>query len=252
MSQTTIDANQQKFLEILQRFYKAADVKTILEVGARDCGETKVFAQTFSKASIYTFECNPQTLPLCRKVAKQYPAITLVEKAVSDTNGSVDFFPIDPEKTETTWKDGNPGASSLLQASGKYPVEKYVQKKITVEATRLDAFLESQKISQVDVMWMDIQGAELMALKGLGQRLQDVKIIHTEVEFMEIYSGQPLYKDIQAFLQKNGFTFIGFTFKEEGLFADAVFVENRFLKSFGAANYLKHRLRSRLPGTIYA
>lgn len=252
MSTKNIDANQQRFLEVLKRYYKSADVRTILEVGARDCGETEVFAQVFPKASIYAFECNPQTLPLCRAVAKKYPSIHLVEKAVSDSNGSVDFFPIDPEKTETTWKDGNPGASSLLQASGKYPVEKYVQNKITVEATRLDDFLTSNDISQVDVMWMDIQGAELMALKGLGERLQDVKIIHTEVEFMEIYSKQPLYNDIKSYLHRNGFTFIGFTFKEEGLFADAVFVENGFLKRCGTGNYLKHRLRSRLPGTIYA
>jgi hypothetical protein len=48
-------------------------------------------------------------------------------------------------------------------------------------------------------------------------------MMHIEVEFMEIYSGQPLFKEVKKYLVKNNFVFIGFTSK--GKFsADAVFI----------------------------
>ena len=199
---------------------------TFAELGARDCTETIVFSRYLPNTQIYAFECNPQTLPLCRKVARELSNVKLIEKAATDKDGSVDFFAIDPKKTQTTWKDGNPGASSLLKASGKYPVEKYVQKRVTVKATRLDSFIAQQGITGIDVLWMDIQGGELMALEGLGGKLSDVKLIHTEVEFLEIYKGQPLFDKLYKFLKTAGFILGGFTaFGEYS--ADAVFINQR-------------------------
>ena len=52
---------------------------------------------------------------------------------------------------------------------------------------------------------MDIQGAELLALKGLGEYIDRVKIVHTEVLFLELYKNQPLYNDTKKFLNSNGF-----------------------------------------------
>ena len=56
-----------------------------------------------------------------------HPMISLVECAVGDRDGNATFHPMDPQRTVTTWADGNPGASSLFVASGKYEVETYVQ-----------------------------------------------------------------------------------------------------------------------------
>lgn len=202
----------------------------LVELGARDCNETSVFSRYLPFTHVYTFECNPATLPICRKVSKDLPNVTLIEKAVAEKNGSIDFFAIDPEKTKTTWKDGNPGASSLLKASGKYPIEEYGQKKVKVKTTRLDSFMKSCGVSQIDVLWMDIQGAELMALKSLGSELSNVKLIYTEVEFLEIYEGQPLFDEVYRFLKKNGFLLVSLL--NVGDFsADAVFINSKLLDS---------------------
>jgi len=214
------------FVGLIKKYIGSAD--TIFELGARDCNETIAFSKELPDAHIYSFECNPATLPQCRKRVKDISHITLVEKAVSNRDGTVSFFPIDQEKTETTWEDGNPGASSMLPATGKYPIEKYVQNKITVPSTTLKSFLESKRIPKIDAIWMDLQGAELMALEGLGDKLQNVGIIHCEVEFLEIYKGQALYKEIKRFMNSNGFWLIGFT--SFGAYsADAVFLNVRYL-----------------------
>ena len=224
MAEPTLHA----YLDIADSVVGLKSVKTILERGTRDCTETAAFSRAFPNATIHAFECNPATLPECRKKVKKLKNVRLVEEAVSDKNGTIDFFPIDQEKTETTWKDGNPGASSLLQASGDYPAEKYVQKKISVKTTTLEDYFRSNKVQAVDLVWMDIQGAELMALQGAGHRLKDIRTIHTEVEFMEIYKGQPLYRDIKRYLNQRGFSQYGFT--AEGEYSgDAVFVNTRGL-----------------------
>jgi FkbM family methyltransferase len=195
----------------------------IFEVGARDCEETITFSDQYPASKIFAFECNPSTLPLCRKNVSGRKNITLIEKAVSDRTGKITFYPIDPEKTKTSWKDGNPGASSLLKASGKYPIEDYKQKEVEVETVTLSKILEDYSLPRIDTLWMDIQGAELMALTGLASRLSDVRLIHTEIEFLEIYSGQPLFKDIYNFLVSKGFILVGFT--NVGHYSgDAVFV----------------------------
>jgi FkbM family methyltransferase len=220
-----MEKSVQKISKLARRLLGPENVKTIVEVGAKDCVETMGFSANFPKAQIYAFECNPATLPACRKRVASVKNVTLIEKAVSDRDGEVTFFPIDQEKTETPWADGNPGASSLLVASGKYKKEKYVQNEIRVQSTTFASFFGEKKIERVDFLWMDIQGAELMALQSAGAAISKIKIIHTEVEFMEIYQGQPLFMDIKKYLNGQGFSLYGFNYFGR-YFADAIFVNN--------------------------
>lgn len=220
-----MEKSVKKIAKIVNHFIGATNARVVVEIGAKDCTETVGLAERFPKAHIYSFECNPATLPLCRSKVAGNVSITLIEKAVSDRDGVVTFFPIDAEKTKTPWMDGNQGASSLFRASGKYPKETYVQKEITVPSVTLLSFMKEKSISEIDLLWMDIQGAELMALKSAGEQLLGVKIIHLEVEFMEIYSNQPLMADIKDYLNKNGFSLYAFT--NFGRYSgDAVFVNN--------------------------
>lgn len=217
------------FVKIARRFLGKDGIENIMEIGARDGIETKAFHHFFPQAKIYTFECNPSTVPLWRENTKDIPEVVLTEKAVSDREGTISFFPIDPSTTKSEWKDGNPGASSLLKASGEYPVEQYGQKEIKVLTTTLKKFFLEQRISHLNLIWMDIQGAELMALRGLEERIHDIDIIHTEVEFIEIYKGQPLALDIKKFMSDNDFLLCYFT--TFGHYSgDAVFINQTLLK----------------------
>lgn len=59
---------------------------------------------------------------------------------------------------------------------------------------------------------MDIQGAELMALQHGIETLKHTSVIQGEVEFVELYKGQPLFADVDAFLRSQGFCFLKFTY----------------------------------------
>lgn len=221
-----------KFVDFTLKHIPRDNIKTIIEIGARDCVETLKFHAEFPAAKIYTFECNPQTLPICVKNVASVPNITLIQKAISEKSGTVSFFAIDPEKTETTWEDGNPGASSLFKASGNYPIEKYAQNEITVDSIRAEDFIIENNITSIDLLWMDIQGGELGALKSFGDHLKKVKILHTEVEFMEVYQNQPLFWELKKFLNDNGFYLVEFTSFYKRIAGDAIFINMEHVNSY--------------------
>lgn len=140
-----------KFIKIAKSFISEQSIRTIIEIGARDCCETLRFKGLLPNAIIYTFECNPDTPPFCRKNVQELKNVYLIEKAVTNFNGIAKFHQIDTKKTETTWQDGNPGASSLLKASGNYPVENYVQNEIKVESITLKTFLQQSNTPPISI-----------------------------------------------------------------------------------------------------
>lgn len=185
--------------------YKDAEF-VIFDIGSRDCQQSIEFYHAFPKARIFAIECNKNTIPLCRKNIVGYTdRITLLEVAVNSFDGECDFFPIDQEKTITSWKDGNPGASSLFVSNGTYPVETYIQNHVKTPCKRLDTLLREYGISRIDVIWMDLQGAELLALRSLGKHLHDIQYLYMEVSHKEMYTGQVMFSELHGFMVENGF-----------------------------------------------
>ena len=179
---------------------------TVFDIGSRDGLQAVELSNLFDKADIVAIECNRETLERCRRNVAQNPRIKLVDKAINSYSGRCAFYPIDPTRTVTTWADGNPGASSLFIATGEYPVEQYVQNKVEVDCIRLDDLCGQLQIDVIDLIWMDLQGAELLALESAGAILDKVRYIYTEVSHRPIYEGQCLFDDIEAFLTAHGFT----------------------------------------------
>jgi len=65
--------------------------------------------------------------------------------------------------------------------------------------------MKSFALNHIDCIWMDLQGAELLALQSLDEFLPAVKYIYTEVSHRPIYTGQVLFNDIEDFLTSKGF-----------------------------------------------
>ena len=187
---------------IAEKNISKENIKTIFDVGSRDLEESIYFAERYPNAKIYSFECNPRTISTCIERQKKYSNIFFFSEAVNNYTGTCKFYPTDPEKTITPHPDGNQGASSLFKANGNYTLETYIQKEIVVPCTRLDDVIKKHNIDKIDILWMDLQGAELLALQSLGDYLDKISFICTEVEMNPIYENQCLFKDVDNFLNK--------------------------------------------------
>jgi FkbM family methyltransferase len=61
------------------------------------------------------------------------------------------------------------------------------------------------KIGTNSLLVLDIQGAELEALKGTGQYLQQFEFIEVEVSTQQVYKDAPLFPKIDSFLSNHNF-----------------------------------------------
>lgn len=199
--------------------------KIILDLGARDCIEAIQFSNKYPDAKIYSFECNPESIPVCKANIQTRSSITLVPKACREYTGKTIFFPVSTNPPRGY--SPNIGASSIFKASGHMMTEPIYQTVTEVECIRIDDWAKENNITKIDVVWMDLQGAELLALQGFGNLINTVSVIHTEVTYRELYSGQDLYTELHAFLERNGFvqTYHGKAITVPDWFGEAVYVK---------------------------
>lgn len=77
-----------------------------------------------------------------------------------------------------------------------------------VNTTRLD---DVQEITDVDFIKIDVQGSELEIFKNGLRAISTAVAIQVEVEFVELYEGQPMFADVDVFLRKHAFQFHTFS-----------------------------------------
>ena len=91
---------------------------------------------------------------------------------------------------------------NVASNSLEYPEIQYVSE-FEVETHRLDELL--QNCSVPSFVNLDIQGAEGMAIKGLGKSLDKVDAIYTEINRIEVYIGCTLLSELDDVLKDAGF-----------------------------------------------
>jgi FkbM family methyltransferase len=207
VSRRFINSNHRSIVlfEIIRKFGALNRLNYIWDIGSCDGQDSQALSSVFPKATISSFEPNPDTFYLVKKVADESGGtIRAFNYALNDSDGFGPFHKIDTVKTNTSWANGNPGASSIFKANGKYEVEDYAQIPIEVQFVTGKNLIEEEGFQIPNLIWMDVQGAEGLVLTGLGESLKKVDFIYVELTLKEIYSGQILAPDVLKLL-KNDF-----------------------------------------------
>ena len=161
--------------------------------------------------------------------------IKLHEIALSNIEGEMDFYQSYSESNENVpekynWiepsdyfekKLNNSGSSSL-----KKGYEKILQEKIKVPVSRYDNWSIKNNIKLVDLVWMDVQGAERDVLEGMGSKLVNVKYIWLEYGEI-IYQDAMTREETIIFMNKNNFELIEFM-SSTGSVGDLMFFNSLF------------------------
>jgi FkbM family methyltransferase len=123
----------------------------------------------------------------------------------------------------------NVQSSSVLEFgthSKEHPSVVYV-KKIRQKSITIDTFFERNNIdaSKYNFWNFDIQGAELMALKGATQSIKYAKALYLEVNEKELYQKCGLINEIDDFLSKYNFKRVLTKMTSHG-WGDALYILN--------------------------
>jgi FkbM family methyltransferase len=140
----------------------------------------------------------------------------------------------------------NSQSSSLLEFaehSVDYP-EITKMSETRMITVRLDDLLS--KDEKIDLVNLDIQGAELEAIKGLGKLADDVKWIYTEVNWKYMYADCPLIDDLDLELAKIGFVRVATKKAFRASWGDALYVKQVHLPRILKIRKLIYRLISPL------
>ncbi|RPI28875.1 MAG: FkbM family methyltransferase [Acidobacteria bacterium] len=230
-----------KFLELA----KSLGIKSpiICDIGSRDASEGIFLLGQLGGARLHVFEPNPASAARCRENLAPLQAEYGVDKiafsqvAASDRNGSAAFYPVNLDRSEN--KDI--GCSSLFRINPKYTKRRghIAQEEIVVETITLDSYFTDRQ--PPDILWIDVEGAELKVLHGAASILKNVKLIHVEVSFRAMHVGKPLFWEVDSYLRQCAFRFVflvetspfrGFLYRHKLLpnlpwHVNAVYVQNR-------------------------
>lgn len=172
----------------------------IVEVGAHYGFDTEELALIFPNGRIFAFEAHPSHFAKAYKRLRYYPNVSLVCCAVCATSGVVVF---------NASSGASDASGSILRPTNHLKrherVHFLLEDRFPVVCTTLDDFLAPQELPSIDLLWMDVQGAEMHVLEGSQEMLGKVKFIYLEVSEEPLYEHGTTYQDLRNFLQPHGF-----------------------------------------------
>ena len=192
------------------------DITGILHVGAHECEELEFYLkQGINNDDIYWIEAMDDKVKLMKKKNKN---LNIFQAVIDSENNKEIIFNI----------ANNSQSSSILEFgthSKHHRGVKMISKKKLI-TTRLDKLINEKKIKieNINYLNLDIQGKELDALKSMGNYIQYIQYIYTEVNTEKVYKDCALLTEIDEFLKEKGFTRVAVKMYNKCGWGDAFYI----------------------------
>ena len=213
------------FSYIFQTFHLVP--KGVFQVGANGGGEIKEFISQGLQKGIFV-EPLPDAYKRLVQAVSARPGFYSVNAVCTDTVGEEVNFYISTS--------GSMGASSsVLKPSGVlsiHPEVPFDSKPVSLTSTTVDQIVadfnssgRSNVIADMDLLYMDTQGSELIVLKGAGEFLKQIRYIYTEVSLGGLYENDATHIEISGYLAFHGFS-LAFIYMNKHGWGDALYVRS--------------------------
>jgi len=188
--------------------------KGVLHVGASEGQEAYAYYLQGVKRTIW-IEAIPDIFNKLVQNIKKYPDALAINACVSDVDGNEMLFNI----------ASNDGQSSSLLELGTHKIAHpsvHYTHTIEVVTRRIDTLLSGYDLTGFDFLTIDLQGAELLALKGMGELIDGFKYAYIEVNREELYKGCAMVWEIDEYLKD--FERVETKFTDKG-WGDALYIK---------------------------
>lgn len=205
----------------------------IFEIGSHYGEDTLRFLEIFLNPKIYCFEPDPRNIEIFKKYVNN-ENVSLVEKALTNYEGFAEFYQSYSDKPDMKipekydWIDEKEYFDKKLNNSGSSSLKKgyanTLPNSIKVPVTTGEKWLSTlpEKFNQIDLMWVDVQGAESEVIEGFGKAINLVKFIW--MEYGEVsYEGGLSRNDTVKMMNKLNFYSID-QVSDRGIQGDIMFV----------------------------
>ncbi|HMG83790.1 MAG TPA: FkbM family methyltransferase [Ferruginibacter sp.] len=203
----------------------------VLHVGAHQAEEAVDYDKA-NIAKVIWIEGNPELMTVLASTLKKYPTQIIFNTLISDKDDELVNFNV----------TNNFQSSSLLDLGThkSHHPEVVVHHTLALKTYRLDTFFKTKNITAPDYNFLniDIQGAELLAIKGLGDNLKYIDYIYTEVNVGAVYKGCATLLQMDNYLHQHGFIRVATTLTE-WQWGDAFYIKKGSTKIQQAKNILE-------------
>jgi FkbM family methyltransferase len=178
------------------------EYRAVIDAGANRGAFTSAFLELHRPARLVLVEPIPELAETLRQTFRGRSGISVVAAALAERNGDADFeinfskassslLRIDPRNTE--WF----GRNLEIERTIRVPIVTLVQ------------LMADQQLETIDLLKLDLQGGERLALMGGAPVLDRVHVIYTEVFFERLYANAWLFWEMNDFLRARGFKLCG-------------------------------------------
>jgi FkbM family methyltransferase len=169
------------------------DAKIIFDVGANIGQTARSYRRLFPQAEIWSFEPFPASFDaLFHSVSDQkfHPEPLALSDRIAGASLNIGAVSI---------------TNSLLRR------ETDSGKTIEIKTDTLDHFCSERGITNIDILKVDVEGAEDRVFRGASGLFsrRAIRSVFVEVYFNPVYEGMPLFWDLQAQLSDLGFSLFG-------------------------------------------
>ncbi len=171
-------------------------LKGVINVGAYDGrSEVELYRRHRFQACLM-IEANPVVFGRLETACQGRPEFILANETILDKAGPVEFHIV-----------GFDQSSSLLKESTHRQILLGETRTIQMDGITLDQLLIERNLdpAQFNVMSIDIEGAELLALRGANETLKHIDLLMTEVEFENLHDGAAHVDELDDYLAGFGF-----------------------------------------------
>src|SRR6266853_3671287 len=170
----------------------------VVEAGAHLGLDTLAMSRRWPDGHIHAFEPVPELFEQLSARVARHRNVTCYPVALGAAVGTANMY---------VSGGASNASSSLSRPKGHLTDHPDVTfpREIAVQTTTLDAWANASHVSHVDLLWLDMQGHELAAIKAAPGILQTVRAICTEVYLKESYTGVLLYAEAREYLQYRRF-----------------------------------------------
>lgn len=192
----------------------------VIDIGAAHGDTTEYFLKLIPNSRVFTFEANPELASGIRKRFSGRP-VNFFSLALSDKEGKLIFN-----------LTGNTFNSSYKTISENEQFQ--TVKSVEVTSLPLDTVMEKETdVKVIDLLKLDVQGAESDVIRGAFKTLQKTKMIIVEQSVSTPYEGGSMYYEVDELIRNAGFELLDIiiTFRKDGLILteyDSIYINKKY------------------------
>ena len=182
----------------LFRSFPPLPYRHFLDVGAYEGEFTDSVLSYFAPERVWLVEADPDQATSLQTKYREESRVKVIPAAIADRSGTLEFH-----------VNAHRPSSSLMpiatQTAGVFQKEMNEARVVRVPALSLDELFERESLPDIDLMKVDIQGAERLLIQGGSKSLKRIRSVFMEVWFKECYQGSALFPEVQTLMTGSGF-----------------------------------------------